>query len=72
MINFNSKDNICVDDIPKLEDNVKSIIDVIPCNSNIMTPSDYNPSRADLIQKVEWNCNDRGSCNMGGANKRRD
>jgi len=44
------------DDIVKYSEDVKSINDVIPCSS---TPSS-TPSAS-----VQWNCTDRGSCNMG-------
>ena len=49
-----NSDNI----IAKYSENIKSINDAIPCSA----PSVSNNNLANV---VAWNCNDRGSCNMG-------
>jgi hypothetical protein len=51
--------NMCANNdivISKYSEDVKSINDVIPCSN---TPSSSG------TPSIQWNCTDRGSCNMG-------
>ena len=61
MVDMSSPNNICKksdDTISKYSEEVKSINDVVPCNGN-------NPGVPSSTPTPNWNCNDRGSCNMG-------
>lgn len=57
MVDISSPNNICKNSdtpISKYSEQVKSINDAVPCTG---VPSS--------TPRQEWNCTDRGSCNMG-------
>jgi hypothetical protein len=52
----------------KYSEDIKSINDVIPCNTtatNTTTNTTTNTSINNNVVNANWNCTDRGSCAMG-------